>query len=146
VPSAHPQVATDKGLTFTDQEIESVRRKLAEERRILRPSKRWVGGYPELVAQWDWRRNVDVLPDDISYGLHLQIWWHCENGPDHRWSARAQSRIGGKGCPFCAGKLVSATNSLATRNPAVASQLRNDPDRPPSDVRFVRFAGSIPVS
>src|SRR6266852_2788894 len=128
---------------LTGDVLESVRRQLAQKRRILRPSKRWVGGYPDLVAQWDWRRNVNVLPDDVSFGSHLQIWWRCENGPDHRWSARAQSRTGGKGCPFCAGKLVSVTNSLAARSPAVASQwhLTKNGARKPDD--FVWSSNSI---
>ncbi len=106
---------------LSDELLQPVRERLATERRIIRPSKRWVAGYPDLVAQWDWRKNVNLIPDDVSFGSHLQIWWRCDRGPDHQWEARAQSRTGGKGCPFCAGKRVSVTNSLAARRPDVAA-------------------------
>ncbi len=106
---------------LSDELLQPVRERLAVERGIIRPSKRWVAGYADLVAQWDWRKNVNLIPDDVSFGSHLQIWWRCDRGPDHQWAARAQSRTRGTGCPFCAGKRVSVTNSLAARRPDVAA-------------------------
>jgi hypothetical protein len=104
------------------QFVALLRQELSRPQSTVRSSRRWVGGYPELVAQWDWERNINTHPDHISFGSHQLIWWRCRHGPDHRWSARAQSRVNGRGCPFCAGKRVSVTNSLSVRHPAIARE------------------------
>jgi hypothetical protein len=77
---------------------------------------------PELVAQWDAKRNAPITPDLVSIGSGKQYWWHCAEGPDHVWQASVSNRAYGRGCPFCAGKRRSITNSLATLQPALASQ------------------------
>jgi hypothetical protein len=93
------------------------------ERLAVRTSKNWVAGYPKLVAQWHPTRNVDIFPYEVSYGSEKPIWWKCQNGPDHEWSASAYSRIGrGQGCPYCAGRRVSVTNSIATVAPQLAAE------------------------
>ena len=52
-----------------------------------------------------------------------EIWWRCPRGPDHEWRASPNNRTSGRtGCPFCAGRKVSVTNSLATLRPDLAKQ------------------------
>jgi hypothetical protein len=100
------------------------------ERRLrLRPhgSKYWIAGYPDLVAQWHPTRNVGVWPDEVRYAARRVIWWKCPKGPDHEWRASATARTTGSKrgvtrCPFCIHRLVSVTNSLATRDPKVAEE------------------------
>ena len=47
----------------------------------------------------------------------------CEAGSGHEWKAKLHDRVsGGNGCPYCAGKKASATNSLAAVAPGVAEQ------------------------
>jgi len=88
----------------------------------LPSSRRWVAGYPALIAEWDRDKNGELYPDETSYGSNRKVWWRCDRGPDHQWQAVVASRVRGCGCPFCAGQRVSVTNSLATRAPEVAAE------------------------
>lgn len=81
----------------------------------------WVSGYPALVDQWHPTRNGVLLPQHVRFGSNRSVWWVCPEGPDHEWRALASNRVRGAGCPFCARKRVSVTNSLATLYPDVAS-------------------------
>ena len=49
------------------------------------------------------------------------MWWRCEIG--HEWKAWVANRSRlGRGCPYCAGKLVLAETSLTALRPDVAAQ------------------------
>lgn len=85
-------------------------------------SRYWVSGYPRLVREWDGDRNGTLSPGAVSGGSGQMIWWRCPQGPDHRWRATPNNRTRGAGCPFCANRRVSVTNSLATRFPRVAAE------------------------
>jgi hypothetical protein len=85
-------------------------------------SQYWVSGYPRLAVEWDRERNGALSPDEVSAGSGRMIWWRCAAGPDHVWRAKPNNRSRGAGCPYCANKKVSATNSLATRFPRVARE------------------------
>jgi hypothetical protein len=76
--------------------------------------------YPELTSEWDAEENGDLTPYDVMPGSHRRIWWKCSRG--HRWQARANIRIKGHGCPYCAGQRADAQNNLAVRYPALASE------------------------
>jgi hypothetical protein len=78
---------------------------------------------PDLAAEWHPTRNGELKPDTISSGSNRRVWWICGNGPDHEWEAQPANRIGlGTGCPFCAGKRASITNSLAALRPDLAAE------------------------
>jgi hypothetical protein len=113
--------------------LERIRHDEAQRRMATRTSRLWVAGYPHLVAQWDRERNVDLFPDEVRYGAKRKIWWRCAEGPDHLWLATPNTRTSKKtGCPFCAGKKASVTNSLLTLAPRLAGQWhpRNGPLTP----------------
>jgi Probable Zinc-ribbon domain len=82
----------------------------------------WVDGFPELIGEWDRERNGDLSPADLSAGSGRRVWWTCPRGPDHRWRAKPNNRTRGTGCPFCANKRVSVTNSLAALFPDIARE------------------------
>lgn len=104
-------------------------------------SRYWVSGFPELVAEWHPTRNGDLRPDDVSHGSGRKIWWKCGRGPDHEWRASANNRVAGRtGCPFCAGRLPSVTNTLATLRPDLALQWH--PTRNPGATPDQVVAGS----
>jgi hypothetical protein len=67
---------------------------------------------------------MGIKPGEVSRGSGRKIWWKCPRGPDHEWRASAYNRTAreGTGCPFCAGRDVSVTNSLATLRPDLAKQ------------------------
>jgi hypothetical protein len=76
---------------------------------------------PELAGQWDVKANGKLTPDDITVGSDRKVWWRCPAGPDHSWREQPQRRAIRKGCPFCANRLVSKTNCVATIVPAAVS-------------------------
>jgi very-short-patch-repair endonuclease len=78
--------------------------------------------YPKIAKQWFYEKNGDLTPDKVVAASGKRFWWKCDKGPDHVWLATPDQRIKKTGCPFCSGKKVSATNSLATLYPDVAKQ------------------------
>mmetsp|Transcript_42886 Transcript_42886/g.69566 ORF Transcript_42886/g.69566 Transcript_42886/m.69566 type:complete len:192 (+) Transcript_42886:77-652(+) len=75
--------------------------------------------YSDLFSQWHPVLNKIGMEDADTAKKH---WWWCPKGPDHEWQASILYRLRPRGCPFCDGKRVSVTNSLATRYPAIAAQ------------------------
>lgn len=126
----------DLSRVVSRQQMAEAIRAERQRRMNTRTSRRWLAGYPRLVAEWHPTRNVDLFPDQVSYGSQRYIWWKCSGGPDHEWRARAAARVVGDGCPFCAGQRVSLTNCLATRAPEIARQWHPTRNRglTPSDV------------
>ncbi len=95
-----------------------------------------VASIPDLAAQWHPTKNGELTPAGVVAGTHSALWWKCAEGPDHEWQASGANRTKGRGCPFCGGKRVSVTNSLATVSPELAAQwhpTRNG-DLTPADV------------
>ena len=78
--------------------------------------------HPKIAAQWHPSKNGDVTPEHVVAGSCKKYWWKCLEGPDHVWPATPDKRTNGRGCPFCSGRRVSVTNSLATIAPKVAKQ------------------------
>jgi hypothetical protein len=71
---------------------------------------------PELVSEWDQKRNGDATPTGISYGSQFRAWWRCATDPRHRWDAVVSERSRGTGCPFCAGKRRLSARTLPARS------------------------------
>lgn len=98
-------------------------RRVAKSRANV-PADATVADYPELVAQLHPSEPPAAF---IAARSREDVRWTCEKGPDHHWNAPPYRRISaGAGCPFCAGRRASVTNSLATCFPAIAAEL--DPD------------------
>lgn len=95
--------------------------------------------YPRVAAQWHPDRNGELTPDDVTAGSNRSVWWCCPGGPDHVWQVSICARTSrGNGCPYCANKLLSQTNSLAARYPRVAAQwhYERNGDLTPDDVVY----------
>ena len=70
---------------------------------------------PNLAKEWDYEKNGDLLPTQVSCGSDKKVWWKCEKG--HEWHARISSRVKGSGCPYCSGRyVVTGVNDLALLN------------------------------
>ena len=81
--------------------------------------------HPEIAAEWHPTKNDDLTPDQVVAGSNKKVWWRCPLGPDHEWEATLGRRTASgaaTGCPFCSGRMVSITNSLASLFPDVAAQ------------------------
>jgi DNA-directed RNA polymerase subunit RPC12/RpoP len=78
--------------------------------------------YPDVARQWDAEKNGDLTPRDVTAGSDRTVWWRCPRGADHAWRCKIEERTRGRGCPFCAGRRASITNSLASRAPELARE------------------------
>jgi len=83
--------------------------------------------HPTLVLEWDYNRNRQLTPKNVTKGSHKEVWWICEKG--HSYSAYVYSRAEGRGCPTCyklygryLPKKVKRENSLAVKKPYIAKQ------------------------
>jgi hypothetical protein len=57
--------------------------------------------YPEIAAEWDYKKNAPVTPRDVLRGTARKYFWLCSAG--HSFQQSVLSRTGGgQGCPRCA--------------------------------------------
>jgi hypothetical protein len=88
--------------------------------RQLSVTNSFAARYPAAVGMWDAERNHPLAPDQVLGGTPDVYWWRCDAGPDHRWQVsplvlgKISVAKGRRGCPFCAGKRASVTNSVAS--------------------------------
>ena len=77
---------------------------------------------PELMKEWDYKKNISYTPDIITYGSNQKVWWICKKG--HSYTARVANRVFGKtGCPYCSNnKVMAGFNDLQTTSPHLAKQ------------------------
>lgn len=59
---------------------------------------------PRIVQEWDYEKNENLLPDEITAGSGKKVWWKCQKG--HSWYASIVSRNRGNGCPYCANRFA----------------------------------------
>ena len=79
---------------------------------------------PNVLMRWDYEKNTDFSPTEITEFSHKKAWWKCEKG--HSWYARVQSvttKEKNTGCPYCGSRiLLKGFNDLATLYPDVAKE------------------------
>lgn len=77
--------------------------------------------HPDLLEQWDKKRNGILDPYSLSSTYHPNVWWVCTENPKHRWQASPAYRARtDTGCPYCNNRIVTKENSLAGLYPEVA--------------------------
>jgi len=54
---------------------------------------------PEVAKTWNYAKNEDVLPTQITAYSNKKVWWICECG--HEWKTKVGDRTKGRGCPEC---------------------------------------------
>lgn len=80
-----------------------------------------VAKMPDVAKQWDYEKNGDIKPEYILCTSAKRFYWKCEKG--HSWPAQVNSRLAGRGCPYCAGHiLVPGENDLLSQNPGLAKE------------------------
>lgn len=80
---------------------------------------------PAVLNIWNYEKNTDISPAEITEFSKKLVWWKCEKG--HMWQARVQtitsSKTASSGCPYCYGKKVKkGFNDLLFLNPEVAKE------------------------
>lgn len=77
--------------------------------------------HPELCLEWHKTKNNNMFPKNFSYGSEKNIWWKCKKC-SHEWKSTITNRTHGRGCPACAGKITTKTNSLITKQPHICEE------------------------
>jgi len=79
--------------------------------------------YPNIADDWDYDKNGDLLPEEVTKGSGKKVWWLC---PKFKHSYKAQicnRTMRGTGCPYCSNhKVLKGFNDLATVCPDIAAQ------------------------
>ncbi|MBR4461579.1 MAG: hypothetical protein IKS51_03250 [Erysipelotrichaceae bacterium] len=71
---------------------------------------------PDLIKEWNYEKNIGIVPTDFSLGSHRKVWWKCSKC-GYEWEAVIKDRKT-RNCPVCAGKAVwPGHNDLASTNP-----------------------------
>ena len=92
--------------------------------------KKYVIDNAELMAEWDWEKNTEFNPNQLTHGSHKKVWWFCQKC-HHSWMDTIAHRYEGRTCPSCNKKnfaskyrktVISRTDSLAEKHPEIASQ------------------------
>ena len=77
--------------------------------------------HPELCLEWNYEKNIDISPAEVSKASTKKVWWKGKCG--HEWQATIGSRTAGNGCPYCSNvKVLVGYNDLLTLNPEIASE------------------------
>lgn len=85
--------------------------------------------HPEIALEWNYARNGNLLPANVTAGANRKAWWICEKG--HEWNAVISGRKQGRGCPICAKEarpeafrktVLAQKGSLLANYPKIAAQ------------------------
>jgi hypothetical protein len=79
---------------------------------------------PELSKQWHPTKNGNLKPEHVVPGTTKKAWWKCKKG--HEWEARIRARDKGNGCPYCSGRIASASYNLEIVNPGLCKEWHPD--------------------
>ena len=92
---------------------------------------------PDLAKEWNYEKNGDLKPEDVSCGCNKKVWWKLpydvpDDYPvehlrgkhfDFEWESTIAHRNNGRDCPYLNGKAVwPGFNDIATINPELAAQ------------------------
>ncbi|NUP12481.1 MAG: zinc-ribbon domain-containing protein [Polyangiaceae bacterium] len=78
--------------------------------------------HPHLAEEWHPTKNDPLTPDDVGSGVQRKVVWRCSRVPAHEWTTGIITRVKGRGCPVCAGSVVTSQNCLASRYPLIAAE------------------------
>lgn len=77
--------------------------------------------HPHLLSEWDYSGNNTITPYDVARGSREICYWFCKKC-NNIYDAKVQHKVKGLICPYCNGKRINNTNSLASLKPELASQ------------------------
>ena len=89
--------------------------------RVVKKGTAYLRDNPLLMAEWNYEKNGDLNPLELTAFSNRKVWWKCEKG--HEWEAKIQNRSNGTNCPYCSGnKVLEGFNDLETINPVLAEE------------------------
>ncbi len=84
------------------------------------PEKSFGKNYHKLSKEWDLNKNHPLLPTQVHINSNQKFYWRCDK--NHSWLASVAKRVNGRGCPYCANRLVSKENNLLRLFPKIAKE------------------------
>ncbi len=97
---------------------------------------------PAYLSEWDYDRNGNLKPSEVTAGSKIKVWWKCPEG--HSYQQALAGKKYGRGCPECfkvnrsiiarKAKLIKGA-TLLDKHPKIAGQWDYDKngDEKPSD-------------
>ena len=68
---------------------------------------------PDLAAEWDYERNGNLTPNDISKSSSKRVWWVCPNGHHYQSTVYNRGSTHNTSCPICSGRKVIDSTKLS---------------------------------
>lgn len=76
---------------------------------------------PECFIDWDQEKNTEIDIYSVTSGSKKEIWWNCPKCQSS-YNSNGAKYYKGERCPYCHGRKVNHTNSLAALFPSVAKE------------------------
>lgn len=77
---------------------------------------------PETAKLWNYEKNGDFKPSQVSVGSNKRVWWKCEKGHEYQGKINDKSRKK-HGCPICSNRIIlKGYNDLETLRPDIAGE------------------------
>ncbi len=90
---------------------------------------------PETRKLWDYDKNKNIKPTELTHGSTKYVWWKCEQG--HSWKKTVMGQLRTGKCPVCTyTMLVPGINDLSVSNPELVKEWdeEKNEDLTPRDV------------
>jgi hypothetical protein len=100
--------------------------------RVATPERNLSVDRPDLLPTWDGPRNrveLGLEAHAVTARSSRKAFWTCPIHITHRYDARIVERANGRGCPFCSGKRVNASNSVSGQRPVLAAEWDSENER-----------------
>ena len=77
---------------------------------------------PDILALWDYEKNMSISPQNVSHNTKTRVWWKCDRG--HSWQAPVNGvAYNGTRCPYCTGyKAIPGETDIMTLFPEIADE------------------------
>lgn len=96
--------------------------------------------YPDLLKEWDYKKNGFLNPEYVSYKSVKKRWWKCKHG--HSYQTSPSKRTERKqGCPYCSGRYATNENNLLIANPNLCLEWNYDKNCDKNPENFTPVSG-----
>ena len=94
---------------------------------------------PDLAAEWDFEKNHDLLPTQVTVHSSLTIWWKCSRGHSFKSTVAGRHK---HGCPYCSGRQpILGETDLLTVHPEFATEWDYDKNGSLSPINVCSSSG-----
>ena len=91
-------------------------------KEIINQDGSLLDNYPQIAKEWNYTKNGDLKPENITSHSPRKVWWICSKG--HEWEAVINSRTRYMNrCPYCSGRhAIQGETDLFTTTPTLAKE------------------------